>query len=129
MKYIRNPDDVSFDKMHGFDIGPVFKRDECERCELIFEKVAPGAKFPANAHPDIGQFYIILRGRARVTVADETREVGPGSAVLIPRNTRHFLENPTAEEVEYFCVDVFPDGPAAGHETWAKHWAWVRANL
>jgi mannose-6-phosphate isomerase-like protein (cupin superfamily) len=129
MKYIRNPEDVRLEALHGFDIGPVFKRDEGEKCELIFERVAPGAKFPNNAHPDIFQFYIILRGRAIVTVGDETGEVREGSAVMIPRNTPHFMENPFDKEVEYFCVDIFPQGAAKGHETWDKHWAWVMQNL
>ena len=129
MKYIRNPEDVTLGPLHGFEIGAVFVRDECEGCEMIFEKVAPGARFPGNTHPDMSQFYIVLRGRARVTVGDETSEVGPGSAVLIPRRTPHYLENPFAEPVEYFCVDIFPDGPAPGHETWAQHWAWAKAHI
>lgn len=129
MKYFRHVDQVGFEQMHGFQIAPVFKREQGEKCELIFERVPPGAKFPCNAHPDIAQIYIVLGGRAMVTVGDERQEVGRGSAVLIPRNTPHFMENPFAEEVQYFCVDIFPEGPAAGHESWDKHWAWVKANL
>lgn len=129
MRYIRTIDDVNYEELHHFAIGPVFKREEGEKCELIYERVAPRSKFPANRHPDIFQLYIILHGRARVTVEEETAEVGPGSAVLIPRNASHYLENPYDEAMGYFCVDVFPEGPAPGHETWDRHWAWVRKHF
>ena len=129
MKYLRKKGEVTFDAMHGFDIGVVFKREEAEKSEVIFERVPPGAKFPANRHPDIGQFYIIFAGKAVITVGDETFETGPGDTVLIPRNISHFLENPFSETVEYFCIDIFPEGPLPGHETWDNHWRWVKENL
>ena len=44
----------------------------------------PGSEQPVHSHPNNEQVYVIVQGRGIMTVGDETREVGQGTAVLVP---------------------------------------------
>lgn len=47
-----------------------------------------GAADPQQPHTE-DELYIVLRGRARIQVAEEDAEVGPGVAVFVPANVVH----------------------------------------
>jgi quercetin dioxygenase-like cupin family protein len=42
-----------------------------------------------HAHHGADKFYFVISGKARMTVGDETREVGAGSLVWAPANVPH----------------------------------------
>ena len=46
----------------------------------------------------------VLRGRARIGIADETYEVGAGDVVYIPAGVVHYYENLGDEPFEFLCV-------------------------
>ncbi|MEL7012638.1 MAG: cupin domain-containing protein [Pseudomonadota bacterium] len=56
--------------------------------ELCWVKFDPGASYPMHSHP-YEQVSIIVQGRLRLTVGDETREVGPGDMWFVPGNIPH----------------------------------------
>jgi quercetin dioxygenase-like cupin family protein len=52
-------------------------------------KAGEGAKTHAHPHE---QILLLLSGRARATIGDDVREIGPGIAVHIPPDVPHSLE-------------------------------------
>ena len=53
------------------------------------------------------EIYFVLRGRGKITVGDETRELKEGDVVAIPKGTVHGFENTGPEP----CLVVFASGP------------------
>ncbi len=53
----------------------------------------PGSEQPLHRHPENEQVYVIVNGLGVMTVGDETREVGPGTMVLVPPDTLHSIRN------------------------------------
>lgn len=47
-----------------------------------------GAADPQQPHTE-DELYVVLRGRAKIRVAEEDAEVGPGVAVFVPANVVH----------------------------------------
>jgi quercetin dioxygenase-like cupin family protein len=60
-----------------------------------------GHELPAHAHPHEQTGYLV-RGRIRLRIGDETRELGPGDAWCVPGGVEHgadLLEDSVAIEV------------------------------
>jgi quercetin dioxygenase-like cupin family protein len=49
----------------------------------------PGQSQATHAHAGADKFYLVVSGRARVTVGGETREAGPGTVVWAPADVPH----------------------------------------
>ena len=49
----------------------------------------PGQTQRVHIHPGADKFYLIVSGRALVTVGDEVREAGPGTVVWAPADVPH----------------------------------------
>jgi quercetin dioxygenase-like cupin family protein len=49
----------------------------------------PGQAQRVHTHAGADKFYLIVSGRARLTVGDETREAGPGTVVWAPADVPH----------------------------------------
>lgn len=47
---------------------------------------------PPHFHPNEEQFMLMLDGKVRMVLGDETRVIGPGDLVHIPRNTMHGIK-------------------------------------
>jgi len=62
---------------------------------------APGSQQPLHAHPESEQVYVIVRGRGRMIVAGEEREVQAGTLVFIPPGAAHAIHNHTHQELTY----------------------------
>ena len=67
----------------------------------------PGSEQPVHSHPDSEQVYVIVQGRGAMTAGDETREAGPGTAILVPPETGHSIRN-TGEERLVFISATSP---------------------
>ena len=51
--------------------------------------MAPGQATERHYHKLCEEFYFLLEGTALMDVDGETRDVGPGDAILIPAGARH----------------------------------------
>lgn len=91
---------------HGSEIRPLIDRttSSIERCSLAEEVLPPGARVGRHHHLETEEIYYILRGRGRMTVGDEMRDVSAGDAVFIPRGAVHTLENNGAEPMTILLV-------------------------
>ena len=49
----------------------------------------PGQAQRVHTHAGADKFYLVISGRARMTVGDETREVGAGTVVWAPADVPH----------------------------------------
>lgn len=78
-----------------------------ENVSITWVEGQPGSEQPVHSHPDSEQVYVIVQGRGAITVGDETREVGPGTAVLVPPDTGHSIRN-TGEERLVFISATSP---------------------
>lgn len=59
---------------------------------LAHAHVPPGEKLEGHLDP-MEEIYIIQTGRGLMQVDDDTREVGPGDAIPLPRGAYHELTN------------------------------------
>lgn len=55
-----------------------------------------GGLDPQQPHTE-DEAYLVLRGRGRITVAGESRDVGPGSVVFVPARAPHKFHDITEE--------------------------------
>lgn len=99
---------------HGSEIRPLIDRttSEITQCSLAEETLPPGCAVTPHRHRQIEEIYYILSGRGLMTVGEETREVGAGDAVYIPRGHRHTLENTGDEPIKL----ILACGPAFFYE-------------
>jgi len=49
----------------------------------------PGQVQPVHTHTGADKFYLVVSGRASITVGHETRDVGPGTVVWAPADVPH----------------------------------------
>ncbi|HEY8257151.1 MAG TPA: cupin domain-containing protein [Gemmatimonadales bacterium] len=49
----------------------------------------PGQSQPVHVHAGADKFYLVVSGRARMTVGIETEEAGPGTVVWAPAHVPH----------------------------------------
>lgn len=66
--------------------------------------VNPGGKLSLQLHHHREEHWVVVEGRALVTLADQRREVGPNSHVFVPIETAHRIENPDTTPVVFIEV-------------------------
>ena len=64
-----------------------------------------GNKGAMVAHSEKEQTFFVLEGHGEVTIGGETKPIGPGDVVFIPRNTPHTTES-FDEELKYLCLNT-----------------------
>lgn len=75
--------------------------------------VSPGERSTPHSH-DEEETFIFLEGTGRMHVDDETRDVGPGDVVYLPRFSTHCVVNDSDRPVSFLCVWWgAPEGDAA----------------
>ncbi len=104
MRKIITLDEVPVQEVPGHEghaggrIQYVFTKDTIgsERLRFIVQEYDVGGFTDPDVHgvhPDMEQTYFVLEGSMEVHVGEESRLVGPGTCVYIPRNTRHWHRN------------------------------------
>ena len=75
----------------AFDAGKATKADLCrgERLFVGLNCFEPGQSQAAHIHAGADKFYYVCRGRARLIVGRETREVSEGAIVWAPAGVLH----------------------------------------
>jgi mannose-6-phosphate isomerase-like protein (cupin superfamily) len=92
--------------LHGSEIRPLIDRTTSgvTQCSLAEEMLPPGCAVSPHHHREVEEIYYLVSGRGLMTVGDETREVGAGDAVYIPRGHRHSLKNNGIEPIRLILV-------------------------
>ena len=65
-----------------------------------------GQTQPVHVHAGADKFYLILSGKASMTVGDETRDAGPGTLVWAPADVPHGVAR--AHERTVMLVGIAP---------------------
>lgn len=77
-----------------------------ERLFLGLNCFEPGQSQQVHAHAGADKFYYVCRGRARLTVGEETREVAAGEIVWAPAGMPHGVQE--ALERTVLLVGIAP---------------------
>ena len=88
-------------------------------------EVAIHAGEPGLPHSiDHEELFVILSGRLTFTIGDDTHEVGPGDAVVVPAHTQLSLANPHAEPAHAIAIlPVGAQGRIGDGEPFTPPWA------
>lgn len=77
------------------------------RVQMVNWSKLPGGKsFEKHYHEDMEEVFVILSGRARITVNGEEAPLDKGDAVVIPIGKVHQMANLGSEDVEYLAMGV-----------------------
>jgi len=74
----------------------------------------PGWSEPAQS-PEFAEITIMMRGRLRVELGDDTVDLAPGQAILTDPGQRVCYGNPFDAECEYWAVCIPAFNPDAAH--------------
>jgi len=74
-----------------------FSPDKATKADLFLSKqlfvglncFEPGQSQKVHVHAGADKFYLVVTGKARMTVGEETQEVGPGTVVWAPADLPH----------------------------------------
>jgi quercetin dioxygenase-like cupin family protein len=58
---------------------------------------------PPHFHPNDEQFILMLEGKMNMVLGEETKEIGPGDLVHIPRNVMHGIKVTQGPAVFFAC--------------------------
>jgi mannose-6-phosphate isomerase-like protein (cupin superfamily) len=79
-------------------------RNSCIRKQSLAEaRLPPGATTTPHYHPITEEIYYLLEGSGRMTIGDQSREVGPGDAIAIPPGAVHSITNSGSETLKFLC--------------------------
>lgn len=77
-----------------------------EKQSLAEASMRPGQKTDRHYHKISEEFYFLLEGSALMEIDGETREVGPGDAILIPAGAWHQIT--AATDLRFLCCCAPP---------------------
>lgn len=61
-------------------------------------------EFVGHSHPDTDDFFLVLKGRLKIELRDQTIELGPGELFVVPKGVEH---RPVAdEEVHLLLIEA-----------------------
>ncbi len=75
-------------------------------------KVAPGKTTEEHYHIRMEEIYYIVRGKGKMSIGEEVREVKAGDAIAILPGSRHRIENIGTGDLVFLCCCT----PAYTHE-------------
>jgi quercetin dioxygenase-like cupin family protein len=81
-------------ELAGFSSEKMFKADlfSSPRLFVGLNCFQRGQSQKVHVHADSDKFYVVLSGKARMTVGEDTREVGEGSVVWAPADLPHGVD-------------------------------------
>ena len=84
--------------------------NDSERLSAGVVNLEPGKGHDIHTHPDSDEILYVVSGEGEQTVADETKEVGPGEMIFIPAGVEHGTINTGWETLQLLAVYA-PPGP------------------
>jgi len=70
----------------------------------------PGQSQRIHVHGGTDKFYLVLSGKARITVGDVTRDVGSGTVIWAPADVPHGVEQALERTVMLVAMGPPPSG-------------------
>jgi mannose-6-phosphate isomerase-like protein (cupin superfamily) len=106
MDVINQREAVPFTTVDGSTIRELLAhRNSAIRQQSLAEaRLAPGQATTPHHHKVTEEIYYILSGTALMTLAGESRPVGPGDAIAIPPGLVHTIKNTGGEELVFLCT-------------------------
>ncbi|OGL94607.1 mannose-6-phosphate isomerase [Candidatus Uhrbacteria bacterium RIFOXYB12_FULL_58_10] len=80
------------------DEGPTFKAKRIS--------VNPGGRLSYQRHQRRNEVWVVVAGRATVTLNDEVVVFGPGETALVPIGTKHRVQNAGSEQLVFIEVQT-----------------------
>lgn len=71
---------------------------------VIWTVMSPGGVQRGHQHAGSEQLYVIISGKARMQVGEETQIIGGGTAVYVPPSVPHGIANAGGEELSYIAI-------------------------
>ncbi|CAM2066412.1 Phosphomannose isomerase type II C-terminal cupin domain [Sulfidibacter corallicola] len=62
-------------------------------CKIKRLDILPGQRLSLQSHRHRTEYWVMIRGTATVTLAEEQRELQPGEMIVIPKTAKHRIEN------------------------------------
>jgi len=114
MKVVNRGDVIPFITKDSSEIREILApADSGIRKQSLAEaRLAPGRSTDEHFHPQTEEIYYILRGRGRIRIEDEEREVGPGDGIAILPGHRHRIWNIGGSPLVFLCCC----SPAYSHD-------------
>ena len=73
------------------------------RYSLAYASVEPQSSTLPHAL-EYTEVYYIVRGRGRIHIDNETKEVSETDTIYIPPGAVQFIENPEQQDLEFLCI-------------------------
>ena len=109
--YVKDLDNAPTRELDGLVSHILLEEGDAPGSEMsiTWVDVEPGNEQPHHSH-DPQQVYVITRGRGRMKVGEEERDVSAGSMVFIPSNAVHGIVNTGDETLTYVsaATPAFP---------------------
>jgi mannose-6-phosphate isomerase-like protein (cupin superfamily) len=71
-----------------------------------FAKMPVGSSFRPHYHEDMDEYFLLLKGIARVRVENEVAQVEGEEMVLLPRGRVHQMENIGPVDIDYIVIGI-----------------------
>ena len=106
MDIVNHRDTVPFTTVDGSTIRELLahRNSSIRQQSLAEARLAVGCATVPHHHGVTEEIYYILSGVGDMTLADETRAVGPGDAIAIPPGVRHTIRNTGPTELIFLCT-------------------------
>ena len=106
------------DYFKSLDAVALFSDDKATKADLFLSRqlfvglncFQPGQSQKIHVHAGADKFYLVVSGKARIVVGDETREVGAGTVVWAPADLPHGVSE--ALEPTVMLVAIAPPPPS-----------------
>lgn len=77
------------------------------KLEVSVDTYEPGGNTVTHTHPEREQAYYIVRGQAEISIGDEQRIIGAGSAAVIPPGMPHKFNNVGKEPLTLLVISSY----------------------
>lgn len=79
--------------------------EKIEEASVAFAILPPAQTTDAHHHNFL-EWYIVTDGKAVMTIGKESREVGAGDNIMIPKGEWHSIKNVGDRDLEFYCFCV-----------------------
>jgi quercetin dioxygenase-like cupin family protein len=106
------------DHFRSIDSVTAFRADQATKADLFLGQhlfvglncFEPGQSQKVHVHGGSDKLYLVVEGKARITVGDETREVSQGAVVWAPADVPHGVERALERTILLVAMGPPPAG-------------------